>query len=456
MFEDLTQKLDVVLRKLRGQGRLTAENVGESLLEVRQALLEADVNLQVARDFVARVQEKALGQDVLGSLQPGQHVVKIVHEEIVALLGGQTAELNLTGVYPAVVLLAGLQGSGKTTFAAKLAGHLLRKGRKPLLVAADIYRPAAIDQLQILGGQVGVPVFARPDEKNVPRIVEQARAEAKQTLRDTLLVDTAGRLHIDDELMRELEAICKAVPPTETLLVVDAMTGQEAVHVAQEFDARLGLTGVVLTKLDGDARGGAALSLRAVLGKPIKFVGVGESLDDLEPFHPDRMAQRILGMGDVLTLIEKAQETYDEAQALELEKKMRRQSLTLEDFLQQLESIQRMGPLDKLLGMMPGMTPAMLKDARIEPRQVNRVRGIVHSMTQQERRNPNVIDGSRRRRIARGSGTSVQEVNLLLKQFDQMKRMMKAVSTKPAAAARQVVTGGMGARYGGKRKHRKH
>ena len=315
MFEDLTQKLDGVLRKLRGQGRLTEENVAESLREVRSALLEADVNLQVARDFVARVQEKALGQDVLGSLQPGQHVVKIVHEEIVALLGGQTAELNLTGAYPAVVLLAGLQGSGKTTFAAKLARHLLRKGRKPLLVAADIYRPAAIDQLQILGQQVGVPVFARPDEKDVPRIVVAARAEAKQTLRDTLLVDTAGRLHIDDELMGELEAICKAVPPTETLLVVDAMTGQEAVRVAQEFDARLRLSGVALTKLDGDARGGAALSLRAVLGKPIKFVGVGESLDDLEPFHPDRMAQRILGMGDVLTLIEKAQETYDEAQA---------------------------------------------------------------------------------------------------------------------------------------------
>jgi signal recognition particle subunit SRP54 len=454
MFEDLTQKLDGVLRKLRGQGRLTEENVGESMREVRRALLEADVNLQVARDFTERVRAKAVGREVLASVQPGQLVVKIVHEEIVALLGGQTAELSLTG-HPAVVLLAGLQGSGKTTFAAKLALHLRKKGRKPLLVAADVYRPAAIEQLQILGQSVDVPVWTMPGEMDVPRIVREGRNEARQRLQDTLLVDTAGRLHIDDDLMRELEAIRTAVPPAETLLVVDAMTGQEAVHVAQEFDRRLGLTGVALTKLDGDARGGAALSLRAVLGKPIKFVGVGEGIEDLEPFHPDRMAQRILGMGDVLTLMEKAQETYDEEQAKKLEQKVRKQALTLEDFLEQLQQIRRMGPLDKLMGMLPGMTPAMLAQARLEPRQLLRVQGIVHSMTPRERRSPQVIDGSRRRRIARGSGTSVQEVNLLLKQFDQMKRMMKMVSANPRAATRSVVAGGTGARYGGKRKGRK-
>jgi len=454
MFEDLTQKLGGVLRKLRGQGLLTEDSVGESLREVRRALLEADVHYQVARDFVERVRLKAIGREVLGSLQPGQLVVKIVHDEIVTLLGGQAADLNLSGAYPAVVLLAGLQGCGKTTFAAKLAGHLARRGRKPLLVAADIYRPAASDQLQILGSQVGVPVFARPDAKGVPRLVQEGRAEARQQLCDTLIVDTAGRLHIDDELMRELAAIRDAVPPAETLLVVDAMTGQEAVRVAQEFEARLGLTGLVLTKLDGDARGGAALSLRAVLGKPIKFVGVGEGLDDLETFHPDRMAQRILGMGDVLTLIEKAQETYDEEAARKLEQKVRKQTLTLEDFLEQLQHIRRMGPLDKLLGMVPGMTPAMMAQATLEPRQMHRVQGIVHSMTPQERRQPQVVDGSRRRRIARGSGTSVQEVNLLLKQFEQMKRMMKSMSAKPGAATRQVVAGGGSMRYGGKRKRR--
>ncbi len=452
MFEDLTQKLDGVLRTLRGQNRLTEDNVATALLEVRRALLEADVHLQVARDFVERVQARAIGEKVLGSLQPGQQVIKIVHEELVLLLGERVADIDLRG-QPAVVLLCGLQGSGKTTFAAKLARHLEKRGRKPLLVAADVYRPAAIEQLQVLGAQAGIPVFTLPGEMNVPKIATEGRTHARLHLRDTVIVDTAGRLHVDAELMRELAAIHTALQPSETLLVVDAMTGQEAVRVAQEFDTHLPLSGVALTKLDGDARGGAALSLRAMLGKPIKFVGVGENLDDLEPFHPDRLAQRILGMGDVLTLIEKAQEAFDADQTAVIERKLRKQTLTLEDFLDQLQQVKRMGPLEKVLGLVPGMTPAMMSQAKVDPRQINRVQGIVHAMTVRERQHPEVIDGSRRRRIARGSGTSVQEVNVLLKQFDSMKRMMRLVNTNPKAAARSVVAARSGGkRYGGKRR----
>ena len=454
VFDDLTQKLDGVLRKLRGTNRLTEDNVAESLREVRRALIEADVQLQVAKDFVERVRERAVGQDVLQSLQPGQQVVKVVYEEIVALLGGRAAEIELRG-QPAVVLLCGLQGSGKTTFAAKLAAHLVKRGRRPLLVAADVYRPAAIEQLQILGRQAGVAVWTMPGETDVPKIAAAGVAEARAGLHDTVIVDTAGRLHVDEELMRELQAIHAAVTPSETMLVVDAMTGQEAVRVAQEFDARLALTGLALTKLDGDARGGAALSLRAVLGKPVKFMGVGEGLADLEPVHPERLAQRILGMGDVLTLIEKAQDVFDAGQTAALEKKMRQQSLTLEDFLDQLQQMKRMGPLEKVLGMLPGVTPAMLSQAKVDPKQINRVQGIVHAMTPQERQRPDVIDGSRRRRIARGSGTSVQEVNVLLRQFDDMKRMMRIVSGNPKAAAHSVATARAGGkRYGGKRRGR--
>ena len=458
MFEVLSERLDGVFRRLRGQGRLSEENIAESLREVRRALLEADVQLQVARDFVARVQEQALGQEVLRSLQPGQQLVKIVHEELVALLGGRTAELSLGGSPPAVILLVGLQGSGKTTLAAKLASLLLRRGRKPLLAAADIYRPAAAEQLEVLGRQVGVPVVSRPELHDVPEIAREARRVAREQLRDVVIVDSAGRLHVDDELMRELEAVRAAVSPQETLLVLDAMTGQEALRVAQDFDRRIPLTGVALTKLDGDARGGAALSLRAVLGKPIKLVGVGEGLDDLEPFHPDRMAQRILGMGDVLTLVEKAQEVYDEDQARELERKVRRQALTLEDFLEQLQAVKKMGPLDKVLGMLPGVSATSLAQARehLDNRQLQRVQGIVHSMTLAERRNPRLLDGSRRRRIARGSGTSVQEVNQLLTQFDQMKRMMKSMTANPRqamrTATRTVAAGNARRRYGSKRK----
>jgi signal recognition particle subunit SRP54 len=348
-----------------------------------------------------------------------------------------------------------LQGSGKTTFAAKLARHFGRRGRKPLVVAADVQRPAAIEQLQVLCDAIGVPVWAEPGKTDVPGIVARGRDAARERLLDTLIVDTAGRLHVDEELMNELEAVRAVVPKAVTLLVVDAMTGQEAVRVAQAFDARLDLTGLVLTKLDGDTRGGAALSLRAVLGKPIQFVGTGEAVDDLEAFHPDRVAQRILGMGDMLTLIEKAQEAFDDKQAAELERKMRHKSLTFEDFLTQLEQVQKMGPLDKVLGLLPGLTPGMVQQAKIEPRQMGRVRGIVHSMTPQERRHPNTIDGSRRRRIARGSGTSVQEVNQLLKQFDEMKRMMRVATSNPRAMVQRVaaVRAG-GKRYGGKRRGR--
>jgi signal recognition particle subunit SRP54 len=453
MFDDLSAKLEGALRRLRGQARLTEDNVAESLREVRRALLEADVQLDVARSFVDRVRERAVGQDVLGSLQPGHQVVRFVHEELVALLGGTTAELDLQG-HPAVVLLCGLQGSGKTTLAAKLAHHLRKRSRNPLLVAADVQRPAAIEQLLLLGSQVGVPVWAEPGERDVPAIVGRGRDEARRRLHDVLIVDTAGRLHVDDELMHELAAVHAVARPIESLLVVDAMSGQEAVQVARAFDARLPITGFVLTKLDGDARGGAALSLRAALGKPIKLAGVGERIEDLEPFHPDRLAQRILGMGDVLTLIEKAQEVIDEERAADLERKVRKSALTLDDFLEQMQQVRRMGPLDKILGMVPGVDRAMLAQVDPDPRRLDRIQGIVHAMTPQERRNPHLVDGSRRRRIARGSGTSVQEVNNLLRQFDQMKRMMRTVASNPKAAARNLAAGRGPVRYGSKRRGR--
>jgi signal recognition particle subunit SRP54 len=454
MFDDLTQKLDGVLRALRGGGRLTAADVEAALGEVRRALLDADVQFDVARDFVERVRGRAVGHDVLASLQPGEQVVQIVHQELVALLGGRAAELELHG-HPAVILLCGLQGSGKTTFAAKLARHLQRRGRKPMLVAADVQRPAAIEQLQVLARSIDVPVWAEPGVTDVPALVRRGRDRARAALLDTLIVDTAGRLHIDAALMSELVAVRDAVPPQATLLVVDAMTGQEALRVAQAFDAELDLTAVVLTKLDGDTRGGAALSVKSVLGKPVQFVGTGEGIDDLEAFHPDRIAQRILGMGDMLTLIEKAQETFDRQQAVELERKVRQKTLTFDDFLAQLQQVQKLGPLEKVLGMLPGMSPQMLQQAKIEPRQLARVRGIVHAMTPLERRQPDAIDGSRRRRIARGSGTSVQEVNQLLKQFDQMKRMMRIATSNPRQAVRNVATARAGGkRYGGKRRGR--
>jgi signal recognition particle subunit SRP54 len=422
----LAEKLQASLRRLRGKGVLNEADVDQALREVRLALLEADVNFKVARDFVARVRERAVGQEVLASLTPAQQVIKIVHEELTALMGGTAAVLAQAARPPGVILLVGLQGSGKTTTAAKLARWLRQQGRRPLLVAADVYRPAAVRQLQVLAAQVEVPVHA-PDGKQDPvSIVQEAVRIAGARGLDPIIVDTAGRLHVDEEMMAELAAMKAAVAPQEILLVVDAMTGQDAINVAESFHGRLGLTGVILTKLDGDARGGAALSIRAVTGSPIKFVGVGEKLDALEPFHPNRMADRILGMGDVLTLIEKAQAAYGADEAERLRKKLRTADFTLEDFLQQLKQVRKLGPLDQILGMIPGFGGLrQLKDLEFDEKELVYAEAIINSMTPEERRHPEIINGSRRRRIARGSGTSVQEVNRLLKQFEQTKKMFR-------------------------------
>ncbi|NPV92112.1 MAG: signal recognition particle protein [Firmicutes bacterium] len=427
MFQSLGEKLQETFRKLRGKGKLTEADVSEAMREVRLALLEADVNFKVVKDFVKKVQERAVGQEVLQSLTPGQHVVKIVNDELTELMGGTNSRLNVSSKPPTVVMLVGLQGSGKTTTAGKLALMLQKQGRRPLLVAADVYRPAAIKQLQVLGQQLDIPVFSMGQIKPVD-IVRGALESASSNSRDTVIIDTAGRLHINQELMDELKAVRAAAKPHEILLVVDAMTGQDAVNVSQAFHQDLGLDGVILTKLDGDTRGGAALSIRAVTGCPIKMIGVGEKLDALEPFYPDRMASRILGMGDVLTLIEKAQANLDQAKAEEQLKKLRTQGLTLEDFLDQLQQMKNMGPLDQLIGMIPGLGGAkQLKNLQqeVDPKELNRIEAIIRSMTPEERRNPNIIGGSRRKRIARGSGTRVQDVNRLLKQFEDTRRMMK-------------------------------
>ncbi len=441
VFENLSGRLQGVLERLRGKGRLSEHDVEEALREVRLALLEADVNFKVVKDFIARLKERAVGQEVLQSLTPAQQVVKIVHEELTALLGGTQARLAVSPRPPTVIMLVGLQGSGKTTTAAKLALHLRKQGRHPFLVACDVYRPAAVQQLQTLGRQLDIPVFAPgddPEEAMAGRLGER-RFDAVETARrgvergrylgrDMVIIDTAGRLHVDDELMAELTAIKAAVNPHEVLLVVDAMTGQDAVTVAEQFQARVGVDGVVLTKLDGDARGGAALSVRAVTGKPIKFIGVGEKPDALEPFHPDRMSQRILGMGDVLSLIEKAQEAFDREKALALERKLRRQEFTLEDFREQLRQVRRMGSLQDVLGMIPGFSRLRQNaDLQIDERRLVKTAAIIDSMTPAERRNPAIIDGSRRRRIARGSGTTVQDVNRLLRDFAEMQKLFKAI-----------------------------
>ena len=427
MFESLSQRLQSVFQKLKGRGKLSEQDVDQALREVRLALLEADVNFKVVRDFLARVRERAVGQEVLQSLSPAQQVIKIVHEELAALMGGSHARLELGGAPPVAVLMAGLQGSGKTTVTAKLARMLKAQGRRPLLVAGDVYRPAAIRQLQVLGEQIGVAVFEMGQETPPPVIAEKALAHAKLHGNDVVLMDTAGRLHVDEELMDEIQQIKEALNPAEILLVVDAMTGQDAVNVAEAFHARLGLTGVILTKLDGDARGGAALSIRAVTGAPVKFVGTGEKLDALEPFHPERIASRILGMGDVLTLIERAQETLDQEKSRKMVEKLARgDDLTLEDFLEQMQQVRKMGPLDQLLGMIPGMSSLKnVPGLEVDERELRRVEAIIQSMTPEERRNPAIIDGSRRRRIARGSGTRVQDVNRLLKQFEQTRAMMR-------------------------------
>jgi signal recognition particle subunit SRP54 len=429
LFQELTRRLDQALRKLAGHQELTEDNIKEALREVRMALLEADVNYGVARSLVAGIREKALGQEVLGSLTPAQQVVKIVHDELVRLLGGQVHELALAGKPVATVMVMGLQGSGKTTFCGKLARRLLKDARQPLLVAADIYRPAAIDQLETIAKAVGVTVHSDRQQRNAATIVKMAQRRARDRNCDVLIVDTAGRLHIDDELMQELADIDKAVPMHEKLLVLDAMTGQEAVHIASEFAERVGFDGAVLTKLDGDARGGAALSVLEVTGRPVKLVSVGEKLDDLEVFHPDRMASRILGMGDVLTLIEQAEEKLDLGEAEDLAQRFSEGQFTLDDFQRQIKQMRRMGPLKGVLRMLPGMRGDVLDKAKIDDQQFVRVEAIINSMTPGERRRPEIINGSRRKRIARGSGTTVSQINKLLKQYRDMRRLMKQINT---------------------------
>jgi signal recognition particle subunit SRP54 len=430
LFENLSEKFQGVLKKLRGHGRISEGNVEEALREVRLALLEADVNYKVVKDFTAAVREKALGAEVLSSLSPDQHFIKIVHDEMTKMMGGQEQDLDLARRPPVPVMLVGLQGSGKTTTCGKLALHLQKRKRRPFLVPADVYRPAAIEQLKVLGSQIGIPVFDSPPSGDPVEICRQAVRQADLEGFDTVLLDTAGRLHIDEELMEELRRIKEAVDPAEILLVADAMTGQDAVNVARAFHEKVGLTGVVLTKMDGDARGGAALSIRAVTGAPIKFVGVGEKTDALEPFFPDRMASRILGMGDILTLVEKAQETVDEKKAQELARKIRRSEFTLEDFRDQLVSIRKMGSIEDILGMIPGMGGKMkeLKAAAPDEKELSRVVAIIDSMTRAERENAKIINGSRRKRIALGSGTTVQDVNRLLKNFQQAEGMLKRFS----------------------------
>ncbi|WP_031515343.1 signal recognition particle protein [Desulfofalx alkaliphila] len=426
MFQSLSERLQATFKKLKGKGNLTETDVNEAMREVRVALLEADVNFKVVKEFVASVKEKAVGQDVMSSLTPGQQVVKIVRDELVELLGGTQSKINLAPKPPTVLMLVGLQGSGKTTTCGKLANNLRKAGRRPLLVAADVYRPAAIKQLEVLGKQLDIPVFSM-GQQNPVDIAKAAIENANSTGRDLVIIDTAGRLHINEELMAELEGIKAAVKPHEILLVVDAMTGQDAVNVAESFNNKLGLDGIVMTKLDGDTRGGAALSVRKVTGTPIKYVGVGEKLDALEPFHPDRMADRILGMGDVLTLIEKAQATMDAEQAAQLSHKLKTAEFSLEDFLVQMQQVRNMGPLDQILGMIPGMNKLKgLKD-QIDEKELVYVEAIIRSMTPYERRHPEKINGSRRRRIAAGSGTKVQDVNRLLKQFEQTRKMFKQI-----------------------------
>jgi len=424
MFQELTDKLEVVVKKIRGQGKVTDANISSSLREVRRVLLEADVNYKVAKKFIASVKEKALGREVLKSITPGQQIVKIIFDELVEIMGRVDSPLDLSGGVPHVIMLTGLQGSGKTTLAGKIATYLKEKSRTILLVAADIQRPAAIRQLQVVAETVGVPVHTEAG-KNPVQICESSLKYAKKNGIDTVILDTAGRLHVDEELMSELLDIKKKTNPGEILFVADGMTGQDAVNTAKDFLNWIDFTGIVLTKMDGDARGGAALSIRMVTGKPIKFLSVGEKLNSLEKFHPDRMASRILGMGDVVTLVEKAQKNVDQEKALKLEKKLRRQAFTFEDFYDQLQQIKNMGPLDQLIKMIPGVKSSMLKGMTFDDRSFVRVEAIINSMTHDEKRRPGIINGSRRKRIARGSGTSVQDVNQLLKQFQMMQKMMK-------------------------------
>ncbi|MFT6850344.1 MAG: signal recognition particle subunit SRP54 [Sphingobacteriales bacterium] len=426
MFENLTDKLESAFKLLKGQGSISEVNVAETMKEVRRALLDADVNFKIAKQFTDNVKEKALGQGVLTSISPGQQLVKIANDELRELMGGQKTDLNLSG-NPAIILMSGLQGSGKTTFTAKLANHLKSKGKNPMMAACDVYRPAAIDQLHVLGEQIGTPVYSNKEEKNPTKIAQAAIKEAKAQNCDVLIVDTAGRLAVDEAMMNEIADLKSALKPDEILFVVDAMTGQDAVNTAKAFNDKLNFDGVILTKLDGDTRGGAALSIKTVVEKPIKFVGTGEKMDAIDVFHPDRMANRILGMGDIVSFVEKAQEQFDEAEAATLKKKIHKNKFDFNDFLSQIGQIKKMGNLKDLMGMIPGVGKAM-KNVDIDDDAFKSIEAIIQSMSNEERENPEIIDGSRRKRIASGSGTDITEVNRLIKQFDDMKKMMKMMS----------------------------
>lgn len=426
MFQQLSGRFEEVFRKLKGHGKLTPENIAETLQEVRRVLVEADVNLKVAKEFVEAVEKKAVGAEVVRSISPAQQMIKIVHDELARLLGGNEVPLREANLPPTIIMVVGLQGAGKTTFCGKLAKHLKAKGRRPLLVAADLQRPAAVEQLQVVSKQAGVEFFSKADSTPI-EVCKAAITAARQKMLDLAVLDTAGRLHVNEELMAELVAIKKSVKPHEILFVADGMTGQDAVNTAQSFQDRLDLTGVVLTKMDGDARGGAALSIKAVIGRPIKFIGTGEKLEALEKFHPDRIASRILGMGDVVTLVEKAQQAIDQEKVRKLEEKLRKSEFTLEDFLDQLQQVKKMGSLNQLVGMLPGVGAKLPKGAEVDEGAVVRTEAIIQSMTPLERQKPQILNGTRRLRIAKGSGTSVQEVNRLVKQFEMMRKMMKQV-----------------------------
>jgi signal recognition particle subunit SRP54 len=424
MFNNLSDKLDKAFHILKGHGKITEVNVAETLKEVRKALLDADVNFKIAKDFTTRVKDKAIGQNVLTTLQPGQLMVKIVKDELVALMGGETAGVNLSG-NPTIILMSGLQGSGKTTFSGKLANYLKsKKGKNPILVACDVYRPAAITQLHVVGEQIGVEVYSEPENKNPVAIAQNALKFAKEKNKNLIIIDTAGRLAVDEVMMTEIANIHKAIQPHETLFVVDSMTGQDAVNTAKTFNDVLNFDGVVLTKLDGDTRGGAALSIKSVVDKPIKFIGTGEKMDAIDVFHPDRMADRILGMGDVISLVERAQEQYDEEEARKISKKIAKNQFGFDDFLKQIQQIKKMGSMKDLVGMIPG-AGKMMKDVEIDDNAFKGIEAIIHSMTPKERQEPNIINASRKARIAKGAGTNIQEVNQLMKQFDQMSKMMK-------------------------------
>ena len=438
MFQSLTERLSNAFKAFKNKGKLTEADVKEGMREIKLALLEADVNYKVVKDFIKSCTEKAVGAEVLESLVPAQQIVKIVNEELVSLMGGENTKLVISSKSPTVIMMSGLQGARKTTHTGKLALMYKKQGKRPLLAACDVYRPAAVKQLQVVGETVGVPVFTIENCKDPVRIAKEALEHARKHGHDMLFLDTAGRLHIDEELMGELQQIKDLLEPTEILFVVDAMTGQDAVNAAAAFNEKLDITGIILTKMDGDTRGGAALSTRQVTGKPIKFIGTGEKMDCSEPFYPDRMASRILGMGDVLSLIEKAEQALDEKKAAELEKKLREQTFTLTDYLEQFDQLRNMGPIDQLLGMMPGVDHKALKDVKVDEKQIDRMEAIILSMTPEERDNPDIISGSRRKRIALGSGTKVEDVNRLLKQFDGMRKMMK-----------QLASGNMGG-FGGK------